>query len=145
MTKASYGDLIGTPILGKFLSLEEATTELERSLLPTAKLSSSIEAALKRLRNMLLLEHKDWGPDLVVKSFNDWDKVFFNRRLKRHVELCWRTEESVVSWVKGAKVVYGHQVRIPRSVELLNCHKGLSFMTRWIKGLPGAGLMPRLN
>lgn len=96
--------------------MEKATTELERSLLPTAKLSTSTEAALKRLRDMLLLEHKDWGPDLVVKSFNDWDKVFFNRRLKRHVEFCWRTEESVASWGRNANGVYGHEVRISRFI-----------------------------
>ena len=96
------------PILGDFLSMEAATTKLERSLLPTAELSPSTEAALKRLRGMLLLENKDWGPDLVVKSFNDWDKVFFNRRLKNHVEICWRKEASVPGW--PGKFMYGHQL-----------------------------------
>ena len=109
VTKPNFFGRDTQPILGRFLSMEAATTELECSLLPTAKLSTSTEAALKRLRKMLLLEHKDWGPDLVVKSFNDWDKVFFNRRLKRHVELCWRTEDSVEYWAKRG--TYGHQVR----------------------------------
>ena len=104
--------------------MEAATAELERSLLPTAKLSASTEAALKRLRNMLLLEHKDWGPDLVVKSFNDWDKVFFNRRLKRHVELCWRTQESVEKWRKTG--IYGHEVRfrhLSHELTIINAYR----------------------
>ena len=41
---------------------------------------------------MLLLEDKDWGPDLIIKSFNDWDKVFFDRRLKGHVQIMWKSE-----------------------------------------------------
>lgn len=86
--------------------MEEATIKLERSLLPTTELSASTEAALKRLRKMMLLENQDWGPDIVIKSFNDWDKVFFNRRLKGHVEVCWRKEKDIPRWVQNG--TYGH-------------------------------------
>ena len=90
------------------MSLEKATTELERSLLPSTELSASTYKALKRLRKMLLLENKEWGPDLVIKAFNDWDKVFFNRRLKGHVELCWRDEKQIPDWVQHD--IYGHHL-----------------------------------
>ena len=87
--------------------MADATNELERSLLPTAKLSSSTEEALKRLRNMLLLEDKDWGPDLVTKSFRDWDKVFFHKRLKGHVAFVWKSEAFDPAMHRN---LYGHQL-----------------------------------
>ena len=78
----------------RYKSAEEATIELERFLLPTKVMSDSALDALKRLQNMLLLEDEGWGPDLVVKTCHDWDKVFFNRRLKRRVNIFWMTERS---------------------------------------------------
>lgn len=81
------------PIFGGYLSREEATVQLERSLLPETPLSKSATEALQRLKNMLTWETHDWGPDLVVKSCLDWDKIFFNGRLKGHIRINWATEE----------------------------------------------------
>ena len=107
VTIANYHRTGDKPKLGEFLSMDKATEELEQSLSKSAQLSSSTEEALKRLRNMLLLEDKDWGPDLIVKSFNDWDKVFFNRRLKGHVFLAWNSEafDPAIE-----RTLYGHMV-----------------------------------
>ena len=87
--------------------MDKATEELEQSLSKTAQLTASTEEALKRLRNMLLLDDKEWGPDLIFKSFNDWDKVFFNRRLKGHVFLVWKSEafDPAIN-----RKLYGHMV-----------------------------------
>ena len=52
-------------------------------------MSESATAAVQRLKeNMKLL---DWAPDIIIKAFNDLDRAFFNRRLKRNVGLRWMT------------------------------------------------------
>lgn len=84
-----------SPVLGGLMSMEEATVQLERFLLPSNPVSKSATNALQRLRNMLTWENHEWGPDLVVKSCYDWDKLFFNRRLKGHVTIMWKTHEAI--------------------------------------------------
>lgn len=56
---------------------------------------------------MILLEDKDWGPDILIKSFNDWDKVFFDRRLKGHVQIVWKSEASDPAMQRN---LYGQQL-----------------------------------
>lgn len=97
------------PIFGKPMSREEATVELERLLLPETPIPKSASNALQRLRNMLTWEKHDWGPDLVVKSCYDWDKVFFNRRLKGHVTINWSTHETLQS-ANSAYSVQGRSI-----------------------------------
>ena len=83
-------------LFGRVMSVEEATVQLERALLPSNVMSSSTIDALERLREMLLLENADWGPDLLVKTCHDWDKVFFNGCLKGYVRIKWSSEESML-------------------------------------------------
>ena len=98
------------PFCGFSMSKERATVQLERSLLPGTPLSESARDALERLRTMLMWEDREWGPDLIVKTCYDWDKVFFDRRLKGHVMINWSTEELLREWKEkpGAWACLGH-------------------------------------
>lgn len=87
--------ILGGLILGGLMSMEEATVQLERFLLPSNPVPKSATNALQRLRNMLTWENHELGPDLVVKSCYDWDKVFFNKRLKGHVTIRWKSQEAM--------------------------------------------------
>ncbi len=89
--------VLGGLLLGGLMSMEEATVQLERFLLPSNPVPKSATNALQRLRNMLTWENHEWGPDLVVKSCYDWDKVFFNKRLKGHVTIQWRNQEAITT------------------------------------------------
>lgn len=84
---------IHSSIFGGFLTKEKATRQLERNLLLGAPLSDSATKALQNLRSMLTWENSEWEPDLIVRTCYDWDKVFFNGRLKGHVTINWTTEE----------------------------------------------------
>ena len=93
LTRHDFWRFPDRPKFGGLLSAEEATVQLERFLLPSTVMTNSAIDARERLQKMLLLENTDWGPDLVVKSCHDWDKLFFNRRLKGHVQIEWLSEE----------------------------------------------------
>ena len=86
-----------SPVLGSLMSMEEATVQLERFLLPSNPVPKSATNALERLRDMLTWEDDEWSPQLVVKSCYDWDKLFFNRRLKGHVTIMWKTHEAMTT------------------------------------------------
>ena len=89
--KGPHSSIFGGP-----LTKEKATTHLERFLLPGTKLSASETQALQNLRNMLTWENTAaWGPDIFVRTCYDWDKVFFNGRLKGHITIQWQTEENL--------------------------------------------------
>jgi len=82
------------PRLGGLMSVDKATVELEQALRPAREVSRSSHGALKRLRSMIKAGDQDeWGPELVAKSFHDWDRVFFNGRLKGHCTFEWKSED----------------------------------------------------
>ena len=82
-----------TPLLGNFVSIEKATVQLEQALYSAERIPRSSNDAIKRLQHMIGLGDKEiWGPELVAKSFHDWDRVFFNGRLKGHTRLQWKSE-----------------------------------------------------
>ncbi len=82
------------PRLGGLMSVEKATVELEQALRSAREVSRSSHGALKRLRGMIKAGDEDeWGPELVAKSFHDWDRVFFNGRLKGHCTFERKSED----------------------------------------------------
>lgn len=82
------------PRLGGLMSVEKATVELEQALRSARQISRSSHSALRRLKGMIKAGDQDeWGPELVAKSFHDWDRVFFNGRLKGHCTFEWKSED----------------------------------------------------
>lgn len=82
------------PRLGGLMSMEKATVELEDALRSARQVSQASHSALKRLRTMIKAgDQEEWGPELVAKSFHDWDRVFFNGRLKGHCTFEWESED----------------------------------------------------
>ena len=75
------------------LSEEVATCKLvdwlNRPILPGSK----GDAAMRRLANGMRLQ--EWGPDLVIKAFDDLDIVFFRGVLDTRTQIEWRTDEEI--------------------------------------------------
>lgn len=82
------------PRLGRLMSVEKATVELEKALGSASLVSQASHSALKRLSGMIEAGDQDeWSPELVAKSFHDWDRVFFNGRLQGHCTFEWKSED----------------------------------------------------
>ena len=84
-----------TPLLGSFISIEKATVQLEQALNSTERIPRASGDAVKRLQRMIRKGDSNgysWGPELVAKSFDDRDRVFFNGRLKGHCQFEWKSE-----------------------------------------------------
>ena len=84
-----------TPLVGSFISIEKATVQLEQALISTERIPRVSRDAVKRLQEMIRkgdLSRYSWGPELVAKSFHDWDRVFFNGRLRGHCQFEWKSE-----------------------------------------------------
>ena len=75
-------------------SIDEATKSLEDYLQDGKYHTGAFSRALDRLRNLLALKEEDCGPDLVVKSLNDWDEVFFHGRLRDKIIIKWKGYKS---------------------------------------------------
>lgn len=79
-----------TPLLASFISVEKATVQLERFLYSSERIPRTSTGALKRLQKMIERgDNGTWGPELVAKSFYDWDTLFFNSRLLGHCVFEW--------------------------------------------------------
>lgn len=87
-----------SPWFGKLMSAEQATVQLEQFLLPGTPLTKPQIKARERLQGMLRWESSDWGPDLVVKTAHDFDKLFFNRKLKGHIQIKWASDEQLLRY-----------------------------------------------
>ena len=83
-----------TPLAGGFISIEKATVQLEQALYSTELIPRSSRGPVTRLQRMIQRgDDEIWGPDLVAKSFHDWDCVLFNGRLKGYCEFEWKSED----------------------------------------------------
>ncbi len=114
------------PRLGGLMSVEKATVELEQALRSAREVSRSSHGTLKRLRSMIKAGDQDeWGPELVAKSFHDWDRVFFNGRLKGHCTFEWKSEHDYDMGDRlFGKIKYeGFDLRQPRVKILLNADR----------------------
>ena len=81
------------------MSIEEATKKLEKHLENTTPKTEAFYESLNRLRGLLALKEGDCGPDLVVKSFHDWDQVIFRGKLKGRVIIRWAECEEDCDYV----------------------------------------------
>lgn len=83
-----------TPLLGGFISLEDATVQLEQALYDAERTPRSTHNAVKDLQAMVNDNDANfWGPNLVAKSFHDLDRVLFNGRLKGHCTFQWKADK----------------------------------------------------
>lgn len=69
---------------------------------------------------MLSLEDEDWGPDLLVKTCRDWDRVFFAGKMKGHVS---------VQWLDAARMP--RDFSNPESEGALGISYGYEYSSRW--------------
>ena len=78
------------------MELGQVVAEME-SLLKVSKSPSKLEfdAASRLGKAMQRFEDQMWGPDLVIKAFQDLDQAFFKGRLTGHVCICWKTEKNM--------------------------------------------------
>jgi len=107
------------------MSVEKATLELEQALRSARQVSQASHSGLKRLRGMIKAGDQDeWGPELVAKSFHDWDRVFFNGRLKDHCTFEWKSEDDYDMGDLYGKVKHeGFDLRQARVKILLNADR----------------------
>lgn len=68
-----------------------ATYEIARHNRPQKELSPEERTAIGRLRDSSKI--KDWGPDLIIKAFQDLDTVFYKGCLVGNCLLRWRDLE----------------------------------------------------
>lgn len=79
-------------------SMERATIQLEKSLRFGRRLTQREHQARSRLESLISSVENEagiWGPDMIFKTFVDWDTLFFNGRLKGNVCLDWDTEDKM--------------------------------------------------
>ena len=80
---------------GPFVSARKAVREVFDHNRPQRTPSAEENDAIVRLSNAIQrAAHERWGPDLVIKAFCDLDRVFFRARLRGHVCLTWKPNES---------------------------------------------------
>lgn len=90
------------PNAGPFIDPAKASREIFDHNQPKRMPSAAEERAIQRLVTGLKnAGQKYWGPDLAVKAFCDLDKVFFRGRLRGHVCLTWRSDESFQHYCFG--------------------------------------------
>ena len=75
------------------LSNEEATTKLVKFLSEDVKRGTREHAAIHRLANGMQLV--EWGPDLILKAFDDLDLVFFRGVLATRTQIDYMNEEDI--------------------------------------------------
>lgn len=74
------------------MSIGEATRRLESAHRPGKSLNSGQKAALKRLQD--LEKVGKYGPDIVLKIFNDLDTLLFQGVLNGNIYLCWSSDDA---------------------------------------------------
>ncbi|KAI4232501.1 MAG: hypothetical protein LQ349_004977 [Xanthoria aureola] len=85
------------------LSEEVATWNLVEFLNQPILPGSKEDAAIHRLANGMRLW--EWGPDLVIKAFDDLDIVFFRGVLATRTQIEWRSDEEIMGRRTGEKVL----------------------------------------
>ncbi|KAL9614109.1 MAG: hypothetical protein Q9167_001394 [Letrouitia subvulpina] len=79
-------------------SMEKATLQLERFIYWERCWTSREDQAKSRLESLVSSVENGtgvWGPDMIYKTFQDWDTLLFNGRLKGNVGLAWDTEDKM--------------------------------------------------
>jgi hypothetical protein len=77
------------------LSYQAAAAQLEHRLSGLVRSENLPVGPQKRLRRMLhrAIDEGRWGPELLVRSFDDWDRSLFGKRLSGHVWLVWHPDD----------------------------------------------------
>lgn len=94
------------PNAGPFIDPAKVSREIFDHNQPIRVPSAAEERAIQRLvTGFKNAGQKYWGPDLAVKAFCDLDEVFFCGRLRGHVCLTWRSDESFQDYYFGNTVL----------------------------------------
>ena len=91
---ARYGFAVNPDNIGR--SCEHVTVRLENRLHLDTPLVYEIACCITRLAGLQeLRDQEKWGPDVIIKAFDDLDQVLFRGALRHRSSLQWRTEEDL--------------------------------------------------
>ncbi|KAI4257344.1 MAG: hypothetical protein L6R42_005742 [Xanthoria sp. 1 TBL-2021] len=121
------------------LSEEMATGNLVGFLNQPILPGSKEDAAIHRLANGMRLW--EWGPDIVIKAFDDLDIVFFRGVLDTRIQIEWRSDEEIIGKRTGDRVLglcirLGHgRSRIVLNATRILLHAADPSSTMWATAL----------
>ncbi|KAL8841446.1 MAG: hypothetical protein Q9170_000909 [Blastenia crenularia] len=119
------------------LSNEVATSKLVNFLNQDIVRGSPEHAAIHRLANGMQLEQ--WGPDLILKAFDDLDIVFFRGVMSTRTQIVYLTQQEIAQeWGRNSKIFgfceslgYG-RCRIVLNATSIFLHSPNPFAEMWL-------------